>query len=72
MKFYISAKSVLGHKIACFYASEGFPNTDTMQIYIYGNFANFNPRTIVNTSCRKNNELQNSVFYETALCTCKY
>ena len=30
--------------------------------YIYGNFANFNSLAIVNTSCRKNNALQNSMF----------
>ena len=41
-----------------------------MQKYIYGNFANFNPRAVVNTSGRKNNALQTSVFYQTALCTC--
>ena len=33
-----------------------------MQKYIYGNFINFNPRVIVNNSCRKNNALQNYVF----------
>ena len=33
-----------------------------MQKYIYGNFANFNPRATVNTLCRKNNALQYGVF----------
>ena len=32
-----------------------------MQKYIVGNFTNFNPRAIVNTSCRKNNALQKMV-----------
>ena len=32
-----------------------FPEQTRMQKYIYGNFSNFNPRAIVNTSYSKNN-----------------
>ena len=63
---------ILGQKIACFYASEGFPNKHECKKNIYGNSANFRPRAIVNSSCRKNSELQKSVFWQTALCTCNY
>ena len=37
---------IFGHKIACFYASEPLPEQTRMQKYIYGKFANFNPRAI--------------------------
>ena len=33
------------------------PEQTRMQKYIYGSFANFNPRAIVNTSCRRNTAL---------------
>ena len=48
------------------------PEQKQMQKYIYGNFSNFNPQATVNTSCRKNNTLQNGAFYQTALCTSNY
>ena len=49
-----------------------FPEQIRMQKYIYGYFANLNPRAVVNTSCRKSNAFQNNVFYQTALCTFNY
>ena len=57
-KFYIHAE-FLDTKLLV----SGFqriPEQTWMQKYIYGNFPNFNPQAIVNTSCRKNNTLQNS------------
>ena len=48
------------------------PEQTRVQKYIYGSFDNFNPQAIVKASCRKNNALQNSVLYQTALCTYNY
>ena len=61
MKFYIRAE-FFGHKNACFHAFEGFPNKHECEDT--SNFANFNPRAIANTLCRKNNASQNTVFYQ--------
>ena len=57
---------ILGHKIACFYASEG-SRTNTNVKYIFGNFANWNQHFM-----QKNNALLNSVFYQRAFYTCNY
>ena len=61
MKFYIRAE-FLDTKLLVFTYPKASEQTG-MQKYIYGNFANFNPRATVNTLCRKNNALQYGVFY---------
>ena len=60
MKFYTRA-DFLGTKLLVFHFRR-LPEQTRMQKYIYSNFANFNPRAIVNTLCRKSNALQNGVF----------
>ena len=64
MKFYIRAEFLDTKLLALRFRR--LPEQTRMRKYIYGNFANFNPRAVVNTLCRKDDALQNGVLYQTA------
>ena len=68
MKFGICAE-FLDAKLLVFTLPKTSRANINATISSYGSFANSNPQTFVNTSCTRNNALQNSVFYQTALCT---